>query len=91
MGRYSLPQCREYTNIVSNKFPFKFCFHDSKLCQPKIVAYAVRSLSDHAKKVFSATDARNGSIEHVILEFHRRNTGELSDLAKELTGGVKIA
>ena len=74
----------------SDKFQLRSRFLIPVICQTKIVAYDVRSLSDHGKvsNVMCATDVNTG---YAILEFHERITGELSDLAMGLTGDVKIA
>ena len=64
----------------SDKFQLRSRFVVPVIRRSKIVAYDVRSLSDHGKvsNVLCATDGNTG---YAILEFHERITGELSDLA----------
>ena len=76
----------------SDKFQLRSRFLIPVICQSKIVAYDVRSLSDHdVKKVCNVTCATDGNTGYATLEFHERITGELSDLAMGLTGDVTIA
>ena len=70
----------------SDKFQLRPRFVITVICRSKIVAYDVRSLSDHSKKVSNVMCVTDGNTGYAILEFHERITGELSDLAMGLRG-----
>ena len=76
----------------SDKFQLRSRFViPAVICRSKIVAYDVRRLSDHGKKVSNVMCATDGNTGYAILQFQERITGELFDLAMGSTGDAKIA